>query len=381
MEDTLSKLLAAASDPYECVAEWKQRTGKKVIGCFPMHIPEELIHATGMLPVQLWRGNELISLAHGYMRPVCCGLVRSSFDDLMMGKLSFLDGMVFTTTCLQVRTLPSIIERNYQPGFPYLRSFYLPMVLNGHINKEIYIAEIKKFKASLEEFSGQEATTETINQSISIYNKNRGLLRRIYELRAKSPRLLKAKEMVAIVQASMLMPKEEHSALLESLLADLEKRATTDEDGAVRLFLSGHLCHAPRVDVLDLIEDAGGVIVGDDLFTGFRYFANDVQVTENPLEAIADQYFKNRPPSPTVVDLTSNWGDYIVDAANASKAQGVINLIVKFCPPHMEHYPRVKGRLEAGGLPSIVFELEHEAVSLEGIKTRVNAFIETIRSK
>ncbi|MBU1880747.1 2-hydroxyacyl-CoA dehydratase family protein [bacterium] len=74
-------------------------------------------------------------------------------------------------------------------------------------------------------------------------------------------------------------------------------------------------------------------------------------------------------------------GDYIVDAANACEAQGVFNLVVKFCPPHMENYPLMKERIEARGMPHIMFELEHEAVSLEAIRTRTEAFIETIRSK
>ena len=35
--------------------------GKKVVGCFPPYTPEELVHASGMIPMGLWGGLRVIS--------------------------------------------------------------------------------------------------------------------------------------------------------------------------------------------------------------------------------------------------------------------------------------------------------------------------------
>ena len=31
--------------------------GKKVVGCFPPFVPEELVHACGMIPMGMWGGR------------------------------------------------------------------------------------------------------------------------------------------------------------------------------------------------------------------------------------------------------------------------------------------------------------------------------------
>ena len=37
--------------------------GKKVVGCFPPYTPEELVHASGMIPMGLWGGLSLIHIS------------------------------------------------------------------------------------------------------------------------------------------------------------------------------------------------------------------------------------------------------------------------------------------------------------------------------
>ena len=58
-------------------------------------------------------------------------------------------------------------------------------------------------------------------------------------------------------------------------------------DDRVRVHLSAHLCHAPKGELLDLIEDSGAIVVDDDLFDGRRYVSTDVAETGDPIEAIA----------------------------------------------------------------------------------------------
>jgi len=147
--------------------------------------------------------------------------------------------------------------------------------------------------------------------------------------------------------------------------------------------LSGHFCHSPRFDILDIIEDLGGIVVDDDLYTGSRYFANDVEEGMEPLAALLARYMKDFPPDPTKVNTKgewTDWGDFIVEVVKGSSAEGVISLMVKFCPPHQEWYPCVKRVLDREGIRELLLQTEHEAVSLAPIKTRIEAFIESIES-
>ncbi|MBI4304630.1 MAG: 2-hydroxyacyl-CoA dehydratase [Chloroflexi bacterium] len=375
MNDIIGTFAGVTANPYQTLADWKQRTGKKIIACFPMHVPEELIHAAGMLPVVMWESNELITVAHGHVSPFNCGLVRSIVDDAVRGKLSFLDGTVLYDTCLQARSMPFLVGQLLQPA--YTEILYLSPVLTSSVTKSFLMENLERFKTSLEKFSGQEITSARLRESIEIYNENRRLLRQLYELRRKNPGLLRAKEVLAIVRSSMLMPKEEHSELLQKLLPQLEN-ARPVSDRRIKVVLVGNLCQAPATDILDAVEEAGGVVVDDDLFTGYRYFANDCDVSDNLIESLVERFRKRVPPCPTKVDWETEWADYVMNVVKRSGARGVVTLLVKYCPPHMTYYPDVKRRLAAAGVPELMLETEHEVVSLAQIKTRLRAFIETL---
>jgi benzoyl-CoA reductase/2-hydroxyglutaryl-CoA dehydratase subunit BcrC/BadD/HgdB len=114
---------------------------------------------------------------------------------------------------------------------------------------------------------------------------------------------------------------------------------------------------------------------------GSRSFYHDVAETGDPFEALADRYLQRTPPCPTKVDWESHWGDYLRDMAQREKVQGVITLLVKFCPPHLCYYPDVKKRLAKADIAEIMLEVEHEVVSLEQVRTRLQAFIEEIKHR
>ena len=377
---SLEEFLEISENPYKHVAEWREERRRKVIGCFPMDIPEEPIHAAGMLPVVIWRGIEPITLGLPYAPTYHCGFVRSFIDDMVKGKLAFMDGMVYRYTCLVARGALYTAGRHNPPT--YLR--YLPLPLAGsRAARDRGIEVLQDFIASLEEFSGQKISATSLRESIKIYNEHRDLMRKLYEIRRKKPALLKAKEVVATIQASMLMPKEEHNKLLKELIEELETKEPRSDKG-VKLVLSGHFCHAPRFDLLDLIEESGGVVVDDDLYVGQRYVAEDAVADKVPVAGLVDLFMKRIPPNPTKVDPKgkwSDWGDFLVETVRRSGAQGVISLMVKFCPPHQEWNPDVRRVLRAAGIPELMIQVEHESVSLAPLKTRVQAFMETLRRR
>jgi len=376
MEATLKKIFDVVTDPYTSIVQWKEQSQKKVVGCMPMHLPEELVHAAGLQPVIFWRSNESITLGHSHVYSFNCGLTRSIVDDAVKGKLTFLDGMIFYDICLQGRELPFLINRNARPAF--LEVMFIPGMVVGPVYKDFFMENLERLKTSLEGFSGQKITDDALKKSIGLYNKHRDLLRDLYDLRRKNPGILKTREMVAIVQSGMLMPKEEHCQLLETLLNDLKQRKALP-DKKPRVVLVGCLCQTPHFDILDLIEEEGAVVVDDDIYVGSRYLARDVELDGNPIEALAKRYLRRIPPCPTKVDWVTDWSDYVIDRVKQAKGQGVITLLVKFCPPHLCYYPDVKRKLAQNNIPEILVEVEHEIVSLEQVRTRLQAFIEEMR--
>ena len=81
------------------VREWK-RAGKRVVGTVCSNIPEEVLHAGGLLPLRLRApGLQDTSSADSHLHRINCSYTRSVLEVLLRGELSFLDGLITTNTC------------------------------------------------------------------------------------------------------------------------------------------------------------------------------------------------------------------------------------------------------------------------------------------
>ncbi|MFF2445666.1 2-hydroxyacyl-CoA dehydratase subunit D [Neobacillus sp. NPDC058068] len=375
-DEILSNLTKIAADPYERAKEWKMETGSKIIGCSIMHFPEELLHAAGILPIVLQVKEEPITSGHAYYPSYFCGPTRSVVDQAAKGELDFLDAFVGGDYCIQAVGGSEVVG-NLLPKVNNM-FFRLPVGNQPWTQGDI-VQGLKELKRDTERFTGREISAESIRESIRIYNKNRSLIRELYELRTANPGILSSSEMMSIIKSSMVMPKEEHNAILESLLLKLTEQKDSKQQGGVRVFLSGSFCGAPKSEILSLVEESGAVVVGDDLFHGFRYISDNIsEDAREPLEAIAAHYIDKNTnvPCPTRCDPKTDWPQYLVDSMRKHKADQLVIVMAQFCEPHMFFYPDIKDAMQAAGIPHLLLEISHELDSIETIKTRLEAFVE-----
>jgi len=337
------------------------------------------VHAAGILPVLLQEGDEPVTAGHAYYYPFFCGFTRSVIDQAAKGYLEVLDAVMAGDYCIQAVGAGEVLG----VVLPKARSLFLRLPVGNHDWTQADILDgLKEIKRDVETFAEKEITTESLRQSINIYNENRSLIRKIYELKSSHPGILNAKEMVSIIKSSMIMPKEEHNAILKTLLPALTKRKTKRK-GVVRVYISASLCGAPKFDILSMIEQSGAIVVGDDLFHGYRYVSTDINDSRDPMNAMADYYLEKNSnvPCPTRIDPLTNWPQYLIDDMKNSGAEQLIILMAKYCEPHMFFYPDIKEAMEKAEIPHLLIEMEHEVVSLEALRTRVEAFIEIEQTK
>lgn len=381
---TIGELFAtleqAAEHPLASSRAWKETHGVPVIGSFPMHFPGELAHAAGALPVILQENHEPITVGHGMIYPFYCGYTRSVVDQACKGDFDFLDAIMFGDHCVQVLGAADAVRAklpNTRVHFYQLISSMSDPWSHGRA-RETFL----NLKEGLEEMVGRAIGDEAIRDSIRLFNRNRGLLRRLYELRRSGRAQITAKQMQLAVKSSMVMDKAAHNALLEQLIGTVEAEAGSRQVGP-RIYLSGHFCQAPKTGVLDLIEDCGGVVVDDDLYHGQRYISTDVAEHGDPIDALASWYLARnlKVPCPTRVDQNADWEGYLLGAMEKSKAQGMIVLMAKFCEPHMYYYPLIKAAFEKHEVPHLLIETEHELTALEGLRTRVETFLEIVKRR
>ena len=378
MHPILQQLAAAAADPAGTAKAWKKATGGKVVGSFPMHVPAEAVHAAGALPVILQENDEPITVGHASIYPFFCGYTRSLVDQAVKDELDYVDAIMFGDHCVQVLSAADMI-RVRKPEMK-VHFYQLIASLKDAWSEDNALSVLRRLTTALEQTLNVTITEDSLRNSIALFNENRQLIRHLYAQRREGSIKLSSMEMQHIVKSSMIMDKATHNELIKQLTNDLQ--GTGDKHvGRIPVYLSGHLCQAPKIEVLAMIEECGAYVVDDDLYHGWRYVSTDVDDTSDPLRALARWYIDRNwnAPCPTRLDPKSDWDEWLLNASRNSGAMGMIVLMAKFCEPHYFQYPRIKKTFESNGVPHLLVETEHELVAGGNIRTRVESFVEMIK--
>ena len=370
--DRLKQFHKIANSPIGYAQAWKEKNRGKVIGTFCSYAPEEIILAAGALGYRIFGVGSEISKADAHMQAYTCSLVRGALEESLIGKLAFLDGVVFPHTCDSIQRLSDIWRMNIKTGFHL--DLVLPVKLNTDSSRDYMADVIKKFKSDLELKIGAEITTENLEKAIDTCNQIRESIQTLYEIRKNSPGKIKGEDMHAIVKAGMVMDRHEFLSLIRETVAELEKEQVETKSGK-RLILSGGLCNMP--DIYGAIEQTGALVVMDDLCTGSRFYEGSIEKEGNPLDAIAHRY-SHRNVCPAKHSGNKTRGENLVRIVKESKADGVLFIYLKFCDPHGFDYPYIKKMLEENGIPCMLYEMEDQLSGGGQFETRCEAFVEML---
>lgn len=367
-QEIMGRFKTICKDPYVTSIEWKKKNQKKVIGWFMYDTPEEIIHASGSLPLAVLGSGKHLIRCEAYAQNFICSLVRSSLEDGLDGSLDWIDGIVFPHVCDSAQNLAGVWAKNCPT--PHVDSLFWPKSLNSPSAREYAIEEVKRFTKGLETYLKKEISDEAIRASIRLYNKTRALQREIASHTTK----LTCREKYEILKSALLMPKEEFNTLAVDLLEHLRKKSPIAKE-RIPLAISGIMWEPP--EVLDLFDDLGAVIVADDFCTGSRYFAADVPESRDPVVALVD-YHLERIPFACYHYAGHARADFLKDQIKKSSAKGLVFLHIKFCDPEDYDYPDLAAALDKDGVPNIHLESEFQTASLGQIRTRLEAFLEIV---
>ena len=352
---------------------WKEKGGR-VIGWINTYVPEEIIHAAGILPIRI-AGGDYIRMAESdaVLSPTICSAVRTSMQMAMEHKFDYLDGFVACTTCDSVRRLYDV-WRAYI-GTPYSHMITVPTRFSDS-SRKYYYDEVMDFKDSIEGHFGVEVTQDALRSSIRLYNHTRRLLKALHELRKAASPPLSGSEFLEVVNAAMRMPREDYNVLLEEIVDEC-RSGKRKVQGETRLMLSGSMWNNPSF--ITFIEDQDCLVVTDELCTGTRYFWDPVEVNNNDdsLKSVVDRYLYHW-PYPHMVDFEERWRR-LVEQIESHNVHGVVSQILRFCVIYAYEQPEVTMRLKEIGIPVLELDVEYGAAISGQVRTRIQAFVEMIQ--
>ncbi len=354
--------------------DWKKRTGRKVVGYLCTCVPEELIYAAGMLPIRILGGHESILPADNYISGQFCVLCRDILSQGLVGKYDYLDGIAHGMSCIHIRQAFD----SWQAHLPleYSHFIFMPREVSKRYARQLMLDEIRLFKQTLEEWTGKEITNSALDNAIEVYNKNRRLMRQIYEYRQQYPPLLSGSEALSAVLSSQIMDKAEHNRLLEEVIINLPDRKDGPNPG-IRLMTVGG--ENDSFEFIEMVESLGANIVIDENCTGSRYFWNEIIPEDDRLGAISQRYL-DRPRCPAKDSSDRVRTGHILQLAGDYAVQGAIITIIRGCQPHGYDNVPIKDILEKNGIRTHLFEMD-VTLPAKSFRFQMELFLKQIKAE
>jgi benzoyl-CoA reductase subunit C len=360
------------------VRAWKAKNpGGKAIGWLPVFAPRELIHAVGALPVGILGGGEMeIVRGDACFQSYICHLPRSTVELGLNGSLDVLDGMIFPSTCDVIRNLSGM----WQILFPDRAVWYLdlPQNFDPAIGGAFFEGELRTLLSGLETLAGTTAGEERLRHSIRLFDENRALVERLYDLRADQPWQVPSSELFAIVRAGCVLPVEEHDAMLRAYLDAAQSDRRPPRDMA-RVAVRGWFCEPPPLDLVKSLERSGCFIVDDDWMLVARWFRGPIGPGDDPLRRLACAFLDRSIPCPSVFQEHGRKGDAVVEAARRARAEGVVFAAPSFCDPALLEQPMSMAAVKDAGIPCTAFLYSENTGQFQVIREQAGTFADSIR--
>ena len=285
---SFSRLLEVYENRGAQAAKWRGNGGKTVAK-LGADVPDELIIAAGMLPVQIYADPDAkLEKTDTYLEFAFDPIVRHQFEKIVdgtcAGETDFLAVSNSTDVIIRVFLYLREMKRINLEKVPPI-TFMDWLFTRNRMHQDRNELTVKLFIEQLEQWSGKKLTDEAIREAMVLCNEDRAALRKISALRkAEKPRISGCEALV-ITGSALFMDRREHAELVEKLA---EEAQSWPELEGPRVYYTGSV--QEDTSVYEMIESRGAVIVGEDHDWGDRFFNRDCNTAYPVVRGIVDRY-------------------------------------------------------------------------------------------
>jgi benzoyl-CoA reductase/2-hydroxyglutaryl-CoA dehydratase subunit BcrC/BadD/HgdB len=341
--------------------------GRPVIGWCCSYVPIEIVESLGLVPYRVLPVPP-VDMGDAYLNPNFCPYVRAVMGESLAGAYPFLSGLIVVNTCDGMRRLYD--GWSHFHGSPFLHLMDLPRITTPEAVQH-FREEIKDLAERMSAHFGVTFTKETTRACFEASNRTHRLVQQVQQLMAEGRLAVPASEVMDLFRAGGVLPRSQYNLLLEHAVDACLRR--TDRSG-IPILLTGAMLE--NVDILSMIEAAGGRVAIHDLCVSGRQSEDPLSLTEDPLTALAN-YYLFRPPCARMQE-TARRIDYIRRLVRGTRVQGVIDYVLKFCDTFLYEVPILKTELDRLGIPMLTIESEYRKGQGGGVQTRIEAFMEML---
>ena len=378
LEDTNNELVRKA-----------ESEGDLALGYTCFHAPEVLMNLGNCFSVRLRAPHtNSMELATYYMANNSCEFARALLERALEGNYSFLHAMIGVDVCEANNRAIENMEIMHMQGEDKDKFFYCNLDIPysddedcvEHVREQVS----RKILKPLRENYGIDTSDDAIRAAVSEHNEVCRILTEIGELRKLDIPPITGYEYAVLVLVSYTCPKRLILPYLHETLEEIKSRKTdAEKDYRVRVVVVGSEIDDP--EFTKLIETCGAMVVADRYCFGSFPSREQIEILpgETAFDAICRHYLHwNQCARFMDGEKIDQRHAEVTKLVHDFKANGVIYENMKFC--EFWSYEKVLAShvlQQEMGIPCCTIEKEYTLGSVGQLRTRFQAFVESIEIK
>ncbi|MCH5189700.1 MAG: 2-hydroxyacyl-CoA dehydratase [Oscillospiraceae bacterium] len=363
------------------------KDGKKAIAYTCYHIPEVLLNVDDCFSVRLRAPRTgSMDIATYYMSSYLCGYSKALLERGIEGGYNFLSALIGSESCSEMnRTYEHFEVLKLIPNEKFFVSISdIPFKIEPHTVKH-YVNQMQtKVLDRLHEVYGVDISEEALRKAVEEHNEICRLITEIGEYRKEENPRITGYEFHVINLVTYCCPKYLIIDKLRETAEELKTRVPDEKKNyRAKVVVVGSEMDDP--DFTKLIEESGALVVADRYCFGSLPGREEIKLTDghNVLEQIILHYMKTcQCPRYMNQDKVRGRKEYVKQLVNDYHADGVIYEQLKFCE-YWGYERALASHIMTNeyGIPSVTVDRQYTANASGQLRTRVQAFVESLEIK
>lgn len=361
--------------------------GKKAIAYTCYHIPEVLLNLDNCFSVRLRAPRTgSMDIATYYLSSYLCGYSKALLERAIEGGYNFLSALIGSESCSEMnRTYEHFQLLNLVENDKFFLSVAdIPFKIEPHTVRHYRNQMQTKVLNKLHEVYGVDISDASIRQAVALHNEVCRLITEIGAYRKEENPRITGYEFHILNLITYCCPKYLIVDQLRETAEELKTRVPDEKRPyRAKVVVVGSEMDDP--DFTKLIEESGALVVADRYCFGSLPGREEIVLndTDDVLEQVVLHYMRTcQCPRYMSQEKVHGRRDYVRQLVQDYHADGVIYEQIKFCE-YWGYERALASHIMTNefDIPSVTVDRQYTASASGQLRTRVQAFVESLEIK